>query len=472
MSELSWSELSPKQQMYKLLLFEQDPIAFCADKYGLGIELWPTQSKIITDYYKPGINELILVAGMGGSKTSILCFLACIELKSLLIVDWTKRLDIFPHSPLFVTLASISEKQALDALWNCLTPLIQNSPLFRFYEAEIFADSIHFKRKPNVHLRLVSASSDTAVGRRNKFVGIDEMAKFEQTAGPRGGWQVYFSLKASIKTFKENGRMAVVGSPKHPSDVLMTLHKMAERQPTMLPVKLATWEMNPKITREDLKSEFDIDARAAMCNFGAEPFAGSDLYFPDTDIFEWHDNNLLEVMAQNIDFEHPPYDYVLAGDPAPVHLSKFGFALGHREEDKIIIDGATALSAELELSPLDIQKFILKIADKFALREATFDTWTFVETWEMLRAQGIQLENHIVNKQDYDNFKRLVYQGKVVLPKSSILNEELSTLITTGQKVDHPRRGSKDVADAVINCVRRLSTVTTPQLPFNVAVVF
>lgn len=469
---MEWSDLDLNTQTYKLIKYEEDPIYFCEDSYGLGIKLWDSQKDIIQKFYQPNINELVLVAGMGGSKTSLLAFLACIALKSLLIVDWPKRLNILPHSPLFVTIASVSEKQALDAVWNSLTPLVRNSPFFRYYGAEIFADSIHFKRKPNIHLRLVSASSDTAVGRRNLFVGIDEMAKFEQTSGPRGGWQVYNSLKGSIKTFKQHGRMAVVGSPKHPTDVLETLFRIAQRTPNMLAIRMATWEMNPNIKKEDLAVEFEIDPRAAACNFGAQPFSGTDLYFPDMDIFHWHERNVLEELQEHLDVDHPPYDYVLAGDPALKH-DRFGLALGHKEEEKIIIDGAMAIGAEKEINPLEVQKFILEISDKFMLSHAVFDTWYYPETHEMLRAQGAQIENHVVTKQDYDNFKRLVYQGKVSLPRSALLKEELATLITTGHKVDHPRRGSKDIADAVVNCVRILSaTYKDTRLPFNVVAVF
>lgn len=474
-NELDWAKLSPNEQLYKLMRYDSDPVFFCEDEYGLGVPLWESQKDIITKFYGPGINELVLAAGMGGSKTTTLCFLACIELKSLLTVDWTKKLELLPHSPLFVTLASISEKQALDAVWNTLTPLVVNCPLFRFYGVEVLSDLIRFSRKPTVFLRLVSASSDTSVGRRNKFVGIDEVGKFEQTAGPRGGWQVYHSLKGGTKTFKQDGRMAVVGSPKNPKDVLMTLLRKAQDTEHMVGLKFATWEMNPHHTKEDFAEEFEIDARAALCNYGADPQAGEDIYFSNMDIFDFNGPNFLEMLQEHLDFEHPAFDYTLAGDPAPVNLSKFGLALGHKEEEKYIVDGAIAIGSEREINPLDIQKLILQIAEKFSLRSAVFDTYHFTETLEMLRAQGTMVENHIVSKLDYDNFKRHVYQDRVTLPKSRILQEEIATLTTTGQKIVCPRKGSKDVSDAVVNLVRKLSeTQTISHVPglFNIVEVF
>lgn len=469
---MEWSDLPAREQLYRILKYEQDPVFFVEDDYGLSIKLWPKQKYIIDTFYRYNKQFLVLVAGMGASKTTILAVMACIELKSLLVKDWTKILGIFPHSPLFVTLASISEKQAMDAVWNQISPLIKNSPFFRYYGCDVQSDLIKFSKRPNVFLRLVSASSDTAVGRRSKFVGIDEMAKFEQTAGPRGGWQVFNSLVGSTKTFKEHGHVAVVGSPKHPTDILMTLYRQAlEQRYTMLGVKLATWELNPNFKKEDFGTQFTIDPLAALRDYAADPQQTSDLYFPNQEIFVYSDKNVLEELRDGLKVDHPPYDYVLAGDPAYRH-DAFGLALGHQEGDTIVIDGALGIkpSETPEVNPMEISRFIDKISDEFMIRKATFDTWYFTETIDRLRAKGIIVENHAVTKADYDNFKRLVYQGKVILPPSRQLELEIKTLITTGNKVDHPRKGSKDVIDAVVNCTRCLSEQRKVYAPVEVGV--
>lgn len=452
--------------------YEQDPVFFCTDEYGLGVELWDSEVRVLRGFYSPGIQELVLIIGMGGGKTTFLGFLACIELKTLLVQDWISKLNLLPESPLFVTIASISQNQAMDAIWNCITPRLRNSPFFQFYGPDIRTDIVKFHQKPNIFLRLVSASSATSVGRRNKFVGIDEVGKFQRTSGPRGGWQVYNSLKAGTKTFKAGGKTAVVGSPTNPNDVIMSLHRIALKNPTMFTEKMATWEFNPNSRREDFNSEFEIDPRAAMCNYGADPHAGSDLYFPNPDIFKWNNINMLEMVQEGVEFQRPPFDYVLAGDPAPVNLDKFGLALGHREGDIIHVDGAIAIGAEREINPLDVQRFILQVTDKFMVNQATFDTWTFIETLELLRSRGTTVENHVVNKEDYDNFKRLVYLNKVILPENRTLRREISSIITTGKRVKPAKQSSKDVLDAVVACVRKLNIQTTLRVPFNIVKVY
>lgn len=53
----------------------------------------------------------------------------------------------------------------------------------------------------------------------------------------------------------------------------------------------------------------------------------------------------------------------------------------------------------------------------------------------------------------YLNLKRMIYEKRIVLPKSERLKRELMDLIDTGKKVDHPVDGSKDGADAVAGSV-------------------
>jgi hypothetical protein len=56
----------------------------------------------------------------------------------------------------------------------------------------------------------------------------------------------------------------------------------------------------------------------------------------------------------------------------------------------------------------------------------------------------------------------MIYMGLVDLPKNKVLQNELTNLIDTGKKIDHPSVmkdgtiGSKDTADSVCNAVFNL----------------
>ena len=65
----------------------------------------------------------------------------------------------------------------------------------------------------------------------------------------------------------------------------------------------------------------------------------------------------------------------------------------------------------------------------------------------------MRVSTHIVRKEDYDAWKEAAYQRKVRLPRYEPLVRELKGLqVVNERRVDHPRGGSKDVADAVVNC--------------------
>jgi len=154
----------------------------------------------------------------------------------------------------------------------------------------------------------------------------------------------------------------------------------------------------------------------------------------------------------------PSASYVLVGDPALKH-DAFGLAIGHLELDEFHIDGLWKLKAEgnIELNPLDIKDKILGIVDAFHPFCAVFDTWGFPEIQEEIRRKGIPVETHIVNKENYDRVKELFYQGKLRVCNYPFVIEELQNLrLYRGKKVDHPPGGSKDVADALANCVWQL----------------
>jgi len=461
----SWEDLSFEEQTYKLLKAEADKVFFCTDPYFLGEKLWPVQKEVIADFYKEDrYTESILVWGMRSSKTYMLSLFTCIELGELLLKDWRKICGLAPYSPIFVTIVAVGEKQAQDTVWAQAKPKIMNSPFFRHFGAKALSDTIFFKQRPNIILRCLSASSATVAGRTNKAVCIDEMSKFQETEGPRGAWKVYYTLKHSTKTFKKHGHTFIAGSPIHPTDILMTLYRRGLRRDDVYTSYKATWEVNPNFTKEDFATEFSADPLAALRDFGVEPQAGEDVFFRNPAIirYETEKPNLLEMLydffctSKEVKLELPPYDYVLAGDPAPKH-NAFGFALGHTEGDYVIVDGALKVLPEREIDPVSIRDFLLLIADTVPVRYAYFDTWTYPEALYMLKQKGVTVVNHIVKKEDYVYFKKLCYEKRVVLPNYEPLKVELESLLTKGTKIECPRSGSKDIADAVVNCIYGLT---------------
>ena len=59
-----------------------------------------------------------------------------------------------------------------------------------------------------------------------------------------------------------------------------------------------------------------------------------------------------------------------------------------------------------------------------------------------------------VAKKHYEDMAMLMYEERLVMPTIELLFEELTELkIMKGNRVDHPRKSSKDLADAVCGAV-------------------
>jgi hypothetical protein len=196
---------------------------------------------------------------------------------------------------------------------------------------------------------------------------------------------------------------------------------------------------------------------------------------------------------------NPDYYYTLHADLSKGQLFKNGdaasIALGHLEEMRVSYDKAwveyykktygidlseyegelrvgvvmdlvlqlTCTKEQKELRIADVRKFIEDLQEKrnFGLMKVTLDRWGSAETLQELDRKGIAAELLSVDKSyaPWHTTKDYMQQGIWKTYKHPILQRELSELIDTGKKIDHPvisqnrfvdegiDRGSKDCAD-------------------------
>jgi hypothetical protein len=88
----------------------------------------------------------------------------------------------------------------------------------------------------------------------------------------------------------------------------------------------------------------------------------------------------------------------------------------------------------------------------------TFDRWNSFDIQRDLKDIGIRTDTLSVAKKHYEDLSMLVYEERVAAPHIDILKDELLELrIMRNDRVDHPRKKSKDLADAlcgsVYNCI-------------------
>jgi len=90
----------------------------------------------------------------------------------------------------------------------------------------------------------------------------------------------------------------------------------------------------------------------------------------------------------------------------------------------------------------------------FDLGMVSFDRWQSFDIQNELKSVGIRTETVSVAKKHYEDMAMLIYEDRLAMPAIDLLFEELTQLkIMRNNRVDHPRKSSKDLADAVCGAV-------------------
>jgi hypothetical protein len=81
----------------------------------------------------------------------------------------------------------------------------------------------------------------------------------------------------------------------------------------------------------------------------------------------------------------------------------------------------------------------------------SFDQFQSADSMQILNSHGIETDriSADINDNPYKTLRDVAYDGRLSMPYSSLLFEELERLNRVGKKIDHPPGGSKDLADAL-----------------------
>jgi hypothetical protein len=460
-----------------------DPVWFCTDIIG-EYELFPKQEELLRKFYQnrfdpslPEMKYLIAVCGMRSGKTRLASMINAYEFFcAITLEDPSKHYRLGKNQPIFLTTVATSSQQAADGVFYNLTRYIESSEFIQqWFDLKIKEERIECRDK-NIICQVLGSWNTTLAGRSNLFVCMDEGDLFEQaTQGKRSGWEVWTTLRNSTMTFGDHGHCMAISSPKFSNGVIMSLYKDMQKQPNAVTILLPTWEMNPKpeATLEALKNEHKNNMHTFWRDFGCKPEIAGGMQFP-----EGVKLTVMENVLQTELRPKTPASRVMAIDPA-VRNDSFGVACGYRNAiGDIIIDGVTSFSKPGDkpfISPSEIKTYIFNQIQRLNINTFLFDTWMFPNIIEDIGIRfGLREDNerclkHIVSKEDYDRWRGLQdmpgdYKLQVVYDEK--LEREANDLIIkstdTGKpKTDHQTMSSKDMCDAVCNCIWYLSTQNT-----------
>jgi hypothetical protein len=501
LSQIQRDLVEAMSQIYR----EEDLIRFMGEKQG---------REHFKKYTKA---EVLLQLGKGSGKdhtSTIGC--AYLVYKLLCLKDPARYFGKPPGDAIDIINVAINAQQAKNVFFKGFKGKINRSPWFAGkFDAK--ADSIEFDRAITVYsghsereshegLNLILAILDEISGFAQDSASGNENAKT--------GDAIYKAFRASVDSrFPDFGKVILLSFPRYPGDFIskrydevvaekdveqkshtfvinpdlppdepdnqFTIewtedHILSYKYPGVYAIKRPTWEANPTRSVEDFKIAFMTDFGDAMQRFACVPSYMSDAFFKQKDKLEramcLHNpiDNFKRIEAA---FQ-PKEDvrYFLHADLAQKH-DKCAIAIAHVDKwvevrtfndytqvhPFVIVDAVVWWEPRKE-GPVDLSEVKNWIVDfrrnGYQIGLVTFDRWQSFDIQQELKSVGIKADTLSVGKKHYEDLAMLVYEDRVLMPHITILLEEMSQLrIVSDKKVDHPRKGSKDLSDAVTGAV-------------------
>lgn len=303
---------------------------------------------------------------------------------------------------------------------------------------------------------------------------------------------IYEMARASITSrFPRFGKVVLLSFPRFKGDFIQQRYKSVmddinEQRVAILPenegnkgilrertcwaLKAATWEVNPTREREEFNDEYARDPVMARARYECDPPEMEDAYFRDSEAVR----RAFLVKENPIDEDglYKEWFNGTNGHPRFIHID-LGLKRDRAALCMVHSPGAKKIktSGGIETLPIVEQDFlrswealpyqeidfasiryeVQNLARRFPVVSVTFDQWQSADMIQSLRSMGINADLHTVKKTDYDTLSTAIYDGRFRGYWNELLVEDelLKLRLLSNTKVDHPTKGSKDLADAV-----------------------
>jgi hypothetical protein len=501
LSDIQYEIVEAMSQIYR----KEDLIDIMGDVEG---------TKHFSKYTK---NELILQLGKGSGKdfiSTVAC--AYVVYKLLCLKDPAIYYGKPAGDAIDIINVAVNAQQAKNVFFKGFKTKIEKSPWFAGkYNAK--ADSIEFDKAITVYsghsereshegLNLLMAVLDEISGFASEVVSGNEQGKTADN--------IYKAFRGTVDSrFPDLGKVVLLSFPRYQGDFISQRYEsvIADKEtverrhtfimnedlphddpgnqfeiswdednilqykiPRVYAFKRPTWEVNPTRKIEDFKLAFYTDLGDAMMRFACMPTYSSDAFFKQIDKVEkcMNTRNPLDSFRRFDETFVPDPDktYYIHADLAQKH-DKCAVAIAHVDKwvniqvikdyeqvAPIVVVDAVAWwepRAEGPVNLSEVKQWIMNLRRQgFNIGMVSFDRWQSFDIQNELQAVGIRTETVSVAKKHYEDLAMMIYEERVSIPRIPILLEEMSELkIMKGNRVDHPRKKSKDLADAVTGAV-------------------
>jgi hypothetical protein len=468
-------------------------------------------------YKKFTKNEIILQLGKGSGKdfTSTVA-VAYIVYKLLCLKDPATYYGKPPGDAIDIINVAINAQQAKNVFFKGFKTKIEKSPWFAGkynakmdsieFDKSITVYSGHSERESHEGLNLLVAVLDEISGFASEVGTGNEQGKTADN--------IYKAFRGTVDSrFPDLGKVVLLSFPRYQGDFISKKyddvileketiqrshryvinpdlpndqsgnyleiawdedHILSYKYPGVFALKRPTWEVNPTRSIEDFKIAFYTDIGDAMMRFLCTPTYSSDAFFKQQEkvracmtIRNPIDNSKRFDETFKPD---PNKKYFVHADLAQRH-DKCAVAIAHVEKwvsvqvmkdyeqvvPMVIVDAVVYWEPKVEgpVNLSEVKQWIQNLRRQgFDIGMVSFDRWQSFDIQNELKAVGIRTETVSVAKKHYEDMAMLMYEERLAMPAIELLFEELTELkIMKNNRVDHPRKSSKDLADAVCGAI-------------------
>jgi hypothetical protein len=251
-------------------------------------------------------------------------------------------------------------------------------------------------------------------------------------------------------------------------------HIVSYVYPRVFALKRPTWEVNPTKRITDFTVAFHKNPQDALGRFACMPSDAVDAFFKSREKIEkaFSKAHLAVDSFGRLEEWFKPEegkDYFIHVDLAQKH-DHCAVAMGHVNKwvDIKVTDTYNQPAPIVEIDAVrfwtptpdksvdftEVKDYILSLKTRgFNIKVCTFDRWNSHDMMQQLKTYGINTEILSVAKKHYDDMAMVVLEERLSGPHIPLLIDELLQLRIMRDKVDHPRKGSKDLADAVCGAI-------------------
>ena len=502
LSEYQYTLVECMSQIYQ----EKDLIRYMGDAAGREHYKKYTKSEIIMQLGKGSGKDYTSTVGCSYLVYKLLC-----------LKDPSRYFGKPSNDAIDIMNVAINAQQAKNVFFKGFRSKIEGSPWFAGKFSPPKIDSIEFDKAITVYsghseresaegLNLMLAILDEISGFAMESASGNDHAKTADN--------IYKAFRGSVDSrFPDFGKVVLLSFPRFKGDFISTRYEdvIAEKEtivrshefilnpvlseddpqnkftvewdedhinsyklPGIFALKRPTWEINPTRKIEDFKLAFFTDMADALMRFACMPTTSSDAFFKNREklgmAFKKH--NPIDVAKRVEESFQPDPDvtYFVHADLAQKH-DKCAVSIAHVDKwvslqsfndyqqivPFVVVDAIVYWEPKKE-GPVDlseVKNWIINLRRLgFNLGMVTFDRWNSFDIQRDLTSVGIKTETLSVAKKHYEDLSMLIYEERVVLPQIDLLLEEMQELrIMNNNRVDHPRKKSKDLADAMCGSV-------------------